>query len=131
MKRLHNLSILLVLVLIYGCCGGVTTKAQLERPWHHYAPTQELEILVSKPSQPHKTIGTLDSKGCPGTNHYSTFADVREKAMELGANAIVISKAGVHNCSFKCTCPYLDVEALRFKEQKQKSKEIVENACWY
>jgi hypothetical protein len=78
--------IALGLVLLLSSCASVTTKVVELDPAHKYPPTQNVEVLLQKPSRPHVEIALIESEG---TSEADMLNDAREKARALGADAVV------------------------------------------
>jgi hypothetical protein len=76
----------LSLALLLTACATVSTKVVELDPGQKYPPTQRVEILLQKPTRPHIEIGLLESTG---TSEADMLNDAREKARQLGADAIV------------------------------------------
>jgi hypothetical protein len=76
----------LALALLLTACATVSTKVVELDPGKKYPPTQRVEILLQKPARPHIEIGLLESTG---TSEADMLNDAREKARQLGADAIV------------------------------------------
>lgn len=55
-----------------------------------YAPTANVEMLEQAPSRPYVEIGTIDAPGEPGALRTQVLAQVREKARQLGADAVIV-----------------------------------------
>jgi len=75
-----------ILALLLTACATVSTKVVELDPGRKYPPTQRVEVLLQKPTRPHVEIGLLESTG---TSEADMLNDAREKARQLGADAIV------------------------------------------
>jgi hypothetical protein len=82
------LTLTLCLLLLAGC--GVTTRVVLLDPAKTYPPTQWVQILSKPPAAPYVEIAKLESKGMIGEPEPAVFEDARERAREVGADAIII-----------------------------------------
>jgi hypothetical protein len=74
--------IILVLFLCLGCVHVIL----LEESGIKYPPSSKVDILLEPPSRPFKQIAILESKA---ENSTMAIARIREKAKELGADAIM------------------------------------------
>ena len=82
MKR----ALIVLVTLLLSACATVSTKVVELQPAQKYAPTQSVEVLMQKPERPHVEIAFLESSG---TSEADMLNDARDKARELGADAIV------------------------------------------
>lgn len=77
--------LLVVLLLLMGCA---TPEAEILTRIASYPPTLTVEVLLDRPTRPHKTIAIL------GDIYGGTSEEVNErlsrKAREIGADAIII-----------------------------------------
>lgn len=55
-----------------------------------YAPTQFVEILESPPARPYQQIADIDVAGEPGALRPQVIAQIRTKAQQIGADAVII-----------------------------------------
>ena len=83
-----RLALVLWVVLLAGC--ATTTSIVLLDPSKKYPPTQSVQILLKPPAVPYVEIARLESKGLIGEPEPAVFDDARERARELGADAIII-----------------------------------------
>jgi hypothetical protein len=74
------------LALLLTACATVSTKVVELDPANKYPPTQRVEVLLQKPARPYVEIALLESTG---TSEADMLNDAREKARQLGADAIV------------------------------------------
>jgi hypothetical protein len=81
-------ALLLFIFLLAGC--ATTTSVVLLDPDKKYPPTQSVQILLEPPAAPHVIIAKLESKGMIGEPEPAVVEDARERARELGADAIII-----------------------------------------
>lgn len=70
-------------------CATVSTQLVLLDPSFKPAPSQRVEILLDKPRRPHVEIALIESRGLPGGGEAELLEDAREKARQIGADAIV------------------------------------------
>jgi hypothetical protein len=87
MSRLPN-ALLFTAALLVGC-ATVTTHVVSLNPAQTFPPTQNVEILLEKPHRPYTSIGLLESRGEIGTSEAELLQDIRTKAQQLGAHAVV------------------------------------------
>ncbi|RPI46244.1 MAG: hypothetical protein EHM59_07970 [Betaproteobacteria bacterium] len=90
---MRRLIVCLALVLA-GCAP--TTSVVLLDPTQKYPPTQSVQILLKPPSAPYIEIAKLESKGAIGEPEPAVFEDARERARELGADAIIVVESTQH-----------------------------------
>jgi hypothetical protein len=76
--------ILFLLWYILGCAYTRTVKTS----GMDFAPTKEINLLVSIPSQPHKQIGTVEAVVC--SSYGAALEDMKKKGMAMGADALVL-----------------------------------------
>ncbi len=81
-------ALVLCLFLLAGCAA--TTSVVLLDPGKKYPPTESVQILLKPPDVPYVEIARLESKGLIGQPEPEVFEDARERARELGADAIII-----------------------------------------
>lgn len=74
--------------LVAGC-ATVTTQVVPLNPAQTFPPSQNVEILLEKPHRPYTSIGLLESRGAIGASEADLWKDIRVKAQELGADAVV------------------------------------------
>ena len=72
--------------LVLAGCETVSTKVVQYNPAVTYPPTPSVEVLVQKPTRPHAEIGLVEASG---SSEAELLNAAREKARELGADAIV------------------------------------------
>lgn len=56
-----------------------------------YPPTANVELLEQAPTRPYTEIGTIDEPGEPGALRAQVLAQIREKARQLGADAVIVT----------------------------------------
>ncbi len=83
---------LLFTALLAGC--GTTTSVVMLDPARQYAPTGSVVILLKPPDKPYVEIAKLESRGVPGEPETSVLEDARERARQLGADAIIVQDSG-------------------------------------
>ena len=81
-------ALLIALLLLTGC--ATTTNVVLLDPGKQYPPTQTVQILLRPPSAPYVEIAKLESRGSIGEPEPAVIEDARERARELGADALLI-----------------------------------------
>jgi hypothetical protein len=68
-----------------AACSTVTRVVELN-PAQKYPPTTRVDVFLQKPDRPHVEIALIESRG---ESEAQMLNDAREKAAELGADAIV------------------------------------------
>jgi len=80
---------LLALVLAAACASPqpevVRTGTQV------YAPTTDVDLLERAPTRPYTEIGVIDAPGEPGALRAQVLAQIRDKARQLGADAVILT----------------------------------------
>jgi hypothetical protein len=79
-------SLLLIAALLLSACTTVSTKVVELKPEQKFPPTKSVEVLMQKPERGYVDIALIESSG---TSEADMLNDAREKARELGADAIV------------------------------------------
>jgi hypothetical protein len=85
MKTLRSILCSAALMLT-AACASVSTQIVELNPTQKYPPTENVEVLLQKPTRPHTQIALIESRG---TSEAELLNDAREKAKVLGADAIV------------------------------------------
>lgn len=70
-------------------CATVSTEVVTLAPDLKLAPSQNVEILLEKPERPYREIALLESRGMVGDTEAQLWQDAREKAQQLGADALI------------------------------------------
>lgn len=90
-KKLAGLNIALanaiICVLITNGC--VSSKAVMRDDSVKFPKSRFVEILDQKPEEPHVVIATLETKGGLGVSLPEILEDMRTKAKEIGADAVI------------------------------------------
>jgi hypothetical protein len=81
-----RLLLALATALLLSACASVSTKVVELDPGKKYSPTQNVEVLLQKPTRAHVEIALIESTGF---SEADMLNDAREKARQLGADAIV------------------------------------------
>ena len=76
----------LVGAVLSGCAQ---TSAVVLDPSKSYPPTTNVEILVSPPTRPYVTIAMLEATAPVGTPLPQLIESMRQKAMVVGADAVI------------------------------------------
>ena len=80
---------MLLAAAVLTACASVTTRVlQLDQSVR-YPPTQSVDVLFEPPSRPHVTIAMLEGEGDFGIGELEVLEQLRDRARELGADAIV------------------------------------------
>jgi len=120
MKKIVVLLMGLISIFTLSSCANMKTRTTMLDELSHYAPSKKIEILTSMPACGHKTIASWECSGCSGVIHYQCFSDLQKRAMQLGADALFIQKAGTFPCQGFCHCPYVQASAIKFKSTSNK-----------
>ncbi len=70
-------------------CAAVTTHVVTLNPAQSFPPSRNVEILLEKPQRPYTEIALLESRGEIGIPEADLLRDIRAKAEQLGADAVV------------------------------------------
>jgi hypothetical protein len=76
----------IVATLGLTACATVSTNVTELKPGQKYPPTAHVDVFLQKPERPHTEIALLESRG---ESEVAMLNDAREKARQLGADAIV------------------------------------------
>jgi len=80
---------LLAATLVVACAAPqpevVRTGAQV------YAPTTDVDLLEQAPTRAYTEIGVIDMPGEPGALRAQVLAQIRDKARQLGADAVILT----------------------------------------
>jgi len=80
---------LLAATLVVACAAPqpevVRTGAQV------YAPTTDVDLLEQAPTRAYTEIGVIDVPGEPGALRAQVLAQIRDKARQLGADAVILT----------------------------------------
>jgi hypothetical protein len=79
----------LVLAAAFAGCASVTTRVVESDPTVRYAPTTDVQVLFEPPQRPYVQIAALEAEGDFGVSEVKLLEDMRERARQLGADAIV------------------------------------------
>ena len=75
--------------VLLAACGTTTSVVKLD-PAQQYAPTENVQILLKPPDKPYLEIAKLESRGVVGEPEPQVLEDARERARELGADALIV-----------------------------------------
>jgi hypothetical protein len=84
--------IVLILTALLAACATTTSVVKLD-PTKDYAPTAAVVILLKPPDKPYIEIAKLESRGVAGEPETSVLEDARERARQLGADAIIVQES--------------------------------------
>jgi len=80
---------LLAATLVVACAAPqpdvIRTSTQV------YAPTTDVELLEQAPTRAYTEIGVIEAPGEPGALRAQVLAQVRDKARQLGADAVILT----------------------------------------
>jgi hypothetical protein len=77
--------VLAIAVLALTACATSTRVVELH-PAQKYPPSKHVDVFLQKPDRPHVEIALIESRG---ESEAAMLNDAREKAREIGADAIV------------------------------------------
>jgi|SRR5688572_13350006 len=79
-----------LLLLAAGCAAqpALYTRAVLVKEDSELTPSKRVETLEEAPERPYETIALLETSMAPGATLPELLESMREKAKELGADAI-------------------------------------------
>ena len=80
---------IVVLALFLAGCVATTSIVLLD-PEKRYPPSRSVQILLKPPVRPYVEIAKLESKGMIGEPEPALLEDARERAREIGAEAIIV-----------------------------------------
>jgi hypothetical protein len=85
-----RLAVLLLSVAALPAC--TPSQSEIVRPTgtQTYPPSQYVEILDSAPAKPYIEIGVIDAPGEPGALRAQVLAQIRSRAQQIGADAVVL-----------------------------------------
>ena len=86
---LHITFLGILLFLAWSFSGCVSSKAVMRDDSLKFPKTRYAEILTEKSEKPHVVIATLETRGTRGISLPEILEDMRKKAKEIGADAII------------------------------------------
>ena len=89
-NKLKSILIIIVFSILINC--SYLSFLQKESITYKFPPTENVEILLSKPSKPYITITTIESRGDLRSSLEDLFDNIKEKGKELGADAVIPTK---------------------------------------
>jgi len=81
--------ILVASLFITGC---VRSSAVMLDGSPQYAPSSKVEVFFDPPNRPYKKIALIEGSGGLNVSHVRVIEDMKRKAQDLGADAIIITK---------------------------------------
>lgn len=83
---------LLLAAALTALCACTPAQPEFVRPEGAptYAPTQFVEMLDSAPARPYIEIGVIDVAGEPGALRTQVIAQIRTRAQQIGADAVIL-----------------------------------------
>lgn len=91
---IRTLCAALVLVAVTGCA---TTSAVMLDPEKTYSIVSNTQLLVKAPERPYKQIAVLESRGPVNTPLPDLLESMRQKGMEIGADAVLPTQDASQN----------------------------------
>lgn len=86
-----RLTVATLLALVLAACAAPQPDVVRSPSAPVYAPTANVEVLEQRPTRPYLEIGTIDEPGEPGALRAQVLAQIREKARQLGADAVIVT----------------------------------------
>lgn len=74
--------------------GSVDLSAYSHLMETKYPPTLQVEVLSKAPSRPYKSFAVLECKPASQSQPEAAMEDLKSKAREIGADAIILCQAG-------------------------------------
>ena len=87
----RRLTLTLALALALAGCAAPQPDVVRAPGSAVYPPTQFVELLEQAPSRAYTEIGTIDVPGDPGALRSQVLAQIRSKAQQLGADAVILT----------------------------------------
>jgi hypothetical protein len=81
--------LLCAIVLGIAGCATVSTHVVRLKASEVYPPTSAVDVLLEKPDRPYTEIALLESRGDVGVSEADLLNDARQKARDVGADAII------------------------------------------
>lgn len=85
---MHAFFALLLAATLAGC-ASVTLRVIEADPAVRYPPSANVDVLFERPQRPYVEIATLEAEGDYGVGEAKLLEDMRARARQLGADAIV------------------------------------------
>jgi|GEM_PF-1718158 hypothetical protein len=86
---MKGFSFFLLVSLLIGASGCVTTNVDLTEPEASYQATTKVELLFEEPSRPYKVIALIEGNGSPHRKQSLVFDKILKRAKKIGAQAII------------------------------------------
>lgn len=89
--NVHGRRLAGALALLLAACATPQPEVTRAPGAAVYPPTQFVELLEQPPTRPYQEIGTIDAPGEPGQLRAQVLAQIRSKAQQLGADAVILT----------------------------------------
>jgi hypothetical protein len=89
-NMLRLVLLLLLVPLVAGCASSQQTVTVVRTGDATFPPTRFVDMLDTAPSRPYVEIGVINAPGEAGALRTQVLAQVRDKAAELGADAVIL-----------------------------------------
>jgi hypothetical protein len=86
----RRLTILVAVVIAAAACTPVQPEVTRPTGAPAYPPTEFVDMLDSQPARPYTVIGTIDAPGEVGSTRTQVIAQIRAKAQQMGADAVIL-----------------------------------------
>jgi hypothetical protein len=87
-----NVRLAILLLSIVAFQGCTPSQPEIVRPTGGttYPPTQFVDLLETAPTRSYVEIGTIDAPGEPGALRTQVLAQIRSRAQQIGADAVIL-----------------------------------------
>ncbi|MFO1322769.1 MAG: hypothetical protein U1F15_01780 [Burkholderiales bacterium] len=86
----HRIPLALAFALAVAACTSAQPEFVRPAGAPTFPPTQFVEMLEAAPSRPYVEIGVIDVPGEPGVLRTQALAQIRAKAQQIGADAVIL-----------------------------------------
>ena len=87
---IHRLFAVTLVALALAACTASQPDVVRPAGAPTFAPTQFVDILETAPTRPYIEIGTIDVPGEQGAARTQVLAQIRTKAQQIGADAVIL-----------------------------------------
>jgi len=108
--KVRIMRILFLFLLLLTGCATLSYFPSIDRV---YTPTSHVEVLFREPQKDYIIIGKIISEG-DIWSHKTLLEKIKKKAMQVGADAILVTEAGHFQGEFG-TCQKVEALALKWK----------------
>lgn len=89
--NVHGRRLAGALALVLAACAAPQPEVTRAPGSAVYPPTQFVELLEQSPTRAYQEIGTIDAPGEPGQLRAQVLAQIRSKAQQMGADAVILT----------------------------------------